>query len=84
MNSEERMEELVRAIRQSPALIGELMGPDDAIVRAALAGKNVHEIAQEQRIPEEAVWEVLGNAARAATGQPLNPVETGGLGGADE
>ncbi len=29
---------------------------------------------------EGAIWEVLGNAARAATGVELHPGETGGLG----
>jgi hypothetical protein len=74
------MNEILQALRQDPALPGRLAQPEADIVRRALAGENIHEIAQAHRIPEAAIWEVLGNAARAARGDSLERVETGGLG----
>jgi hypothetical protein len=79
--SDERMAGLVEQIKQSPGLVGELPGAERAIVREALAGQSVHAIAHDRGISEEAVWTVLGDAARLASGQePAQRVETGGLG----
>jgi DNA-binding CsgD family transcriptional regulator len=78
--SEERMQWLVERLRQLPALAAELPGRESEIVQAALNGRSVYEIAQQHNMSEEAVWSTLGNAARAASGQPLEQVETGGLG----
>jgi DNA-binding NarL/FixJ family response regulator len=79
-SSEQRMAELVETIRQDPSLPGSLLGQQAEIVRAALDGQSVYEIAQMLRVPEAQVWEELGNAARVASGQPIDPIETGGLG----
>jgi hypothetical protein len=51
-----------------------------AVVREALAGQTVYAIAQSQQMSEQAVWEVLGAAARAAAGRSAAQVESGGLG----
>lgn len=77
---ERRMEQLLDELRQDPSLPGRLMGQDGEIVRQALDGQSVHEIAQNQSIPESEVWSVLGQAARMATGEAVEPTETAGLG----
>ncbi len=78
--SEERMALLVDQLQQDPGLVEQLPGHEGAIVREALDGKSVYEIAQNHRLSEQAVWGTLRNAARAATGQPIQPVESGGFG----
>lgn len=79
--SEERMARLVTQIEQNPGLAGQLPSTEAAIVEAALAGESVYAIANGRGISTEAVWGVLGNAARAASGQlPAQPIETGGFG----
>lgn len=50
------------------------------MVRDAIAGQNVYEIAQTYRVSETAVWGVLTNALRNVTGAAVQQVETGGLG----
>ncbi|HUS13481.1 MAG TPA: helix-turn-helix domain-containing protein [Chloroflexia bacterium] len=82
--SDKRMAELVKSMRQDPALPARLSGPEAAIVRAALDGQTVYEIAQDHGITEAAVWDLLSNAARAAAGTPLSVVETGAGLGSDE
>ena len=77
---ERQMNQLLNQIRQDPSLPGRLTGQEREIVRQALDGQSVYEIAQDQRIPESEVWRELGEAARLATGQPVEPVETAGLG----
>jgi hypothetical protein len=58
-----------------------LSGQEGAIVEEALAGRSVYEIAQRVRMSEEAVWRVLGSAARTAGGRAVeHPPESGGLG----
>ncbi len=80
-SSRERLTRLVEQLESDPALAETLPSQEGAIVRAAVGGQTVHEIAQAQRISEEAVWRVLSNAARQASGRaPAQPVETGGLG----
>src|SRR3712207_4220434 len=78
--SHRRMAELIDMLKQAPGLAGQMPSQEGAIVREALEGLDVHQLAQQFSIPETAVWEILGNAARAASGQAVNPVETGGLG----
>lgn len=78
--SEQRMAVLLHALQQDPSLPARLPNWEAEIVNAALAGQSIYTIAQEQQMAEAAIWEVLGNAARAATGVALHPVETGGLG----
>ena len=79
-DSRDRLRALTARIEQSPDLAERMPGAEGAIVRAALRGEPVHAIAQERHMSEAAVWRVLGDAARAAAGQPVTPVETGGLG----
>ncbi len=78
--SERRMERLRQELQHDPSLAGRLPDREGEIVREAMEGKSVYDIAQDLRTTEADVWEVLGNAARAATGQPVQDVETGGLG----
>ncbi|HET8627896.1 MAG TPA: hypothetical protein VFL91_10775 [Thermomicrobiales bacterium] len=76
-----RMRRLVAELREAPDLPGELPNDEAAIVREALAGGSVHVIAHDHGISEEAVWDIVGNAARLASGRaPRRRVETGGLG----
>ena len=80
-SSRERLARLVEQLESDPALAETLPSQEGVIVRAAVGGQSVHEIAQAQRISEEAVWRVLSNAARLASGRaPAQRVETGGLG----
>ena len=78
--SEERMKTLVAQLQQDPGLAEQLPSREGSIVRAALDGQGVYQIAQTHRVSEEAVWGTLRNAARAATGATVQPVETGGFG----
>lgn len=75
------MARLLRQFNQAPGLAESLPDYEGDIVRDALAGQSVYEIAQNHRTSEEAVWRVLNNAARLAGGTPIaQPVETGGFG----
>ncbi len=76
---DERFLALVEQIRQDPGLAAQLPRLEAAMVHDALAGRNVHEIANRHRVSEGYVWDLLGNVARAATGQPRS-VESAGLG----
>ncbi|HEX2910643.1 MAG TPA: hypothetical protein VH186_07525 [Chloroflexia bacterium] len=78
--SEERMAQLVEQLRQDPGLAESLPSKEGALVRDALEGQSVYEIAQNHRVSEQAVWSTLRNAARAASGKSIQPVETGGFG----
>jgi hypothetical protein len=78
--SDEHMAQLIKQLKKDPGLIEQLPGKEGEIVRGALEGQTVYEIAQEHRMSEEAVWGVLRSAARSATGQKIEPVESGGLG----
>ncbi len=79
--SAERMAQLVAQLREQPAIAGQLPHEIGALVQEALDGASVHEIAQSHGISTEAVWNMLGTAAQAASGQgPARRVETGGLG----
>ena len=78
--SNERLAQIVKQLRRDPAIADQMPDQEGAIVRAALAGQDVYAIAQDQQISEKAVWDTLSNAARAAAGQPVAQVETGGLG----
>src|SRR6476646_8992828 len=66
--NEQRMAPLIEALRQDPGGGSDLPDPAGAIVRAALAGQTVYQIAQAQAMSEEAVWRSLSDAARAAAG----------------
>jgi hypothetical protein len=75
------MSRLVEQLRQMPGLADQLPAEQGNIVRMALEGSDVHDIANQNRVTEATVWAVLGNAARMASGQaPLERAETGGLG----
>ena len=78
--SQERMARLVEDLQQAPGLAEGMPSQEGQIVRDALGGLSVYEIAQQHRISERTVWDVLGNAARAASGQAVQQVETGGFG----
>ncbi len=78
--SEERMASLREALAQNPGLAEGIPSQEGEVVRDALAGQSVFEIAQHHRISERAVWDLLSNVARAAAGQQVAQVETGGFG----
>jgi hypothetical protein len=74
------MAQLVALLRQSPGVAETMPSEEGRLVRDALDGKTVYEIAQDHSISEGAVWEILRSAARAAAGAPIAQVETGGFG----
>jgi hypothetical protein len=79
--SDERMAQLLTQLRMNPALAGSLPSEEGTIVESALGGADIHAIAQAHEISTEAVWAILGNAARLLSGQePPDRVEVGGLG----
>ncbi|MDB5078523.1 MAG: hypothetical protein JWP00_447 [Chloroflexi bacterium] len=78
--SDEHMAQLVKQLKKDPGMAEQLPGKEGTIVRNALSGQTVYEIAQNYRMSEEAVWGVLRSAARSASGQKIEPVESGGLG----
>jgi hypothetical protein len=77
--SNERLAQLVKQLRQEPAIAEQLPNQEGTIVRDALAGQDVYTIAQQHQVSEQAVWDILSNAARAAAGRQAAQVETGGL-----
>lgn len=80
-SSQERMARLVDQLQQTPGLAESLPSAEGEMVRAAINGQSVYEIAQDHRTSEETVWNALSNAARLATGNlPAHPIETGGFG----
>ncbi len=78
--SARRMADLVKMLQHDPSLLARLPQSEADIVQRALSGQDVYAIAQSLRIAETAVWEVLGSAAKMASGKPAQQVETGGLG----
>lgn len=78
--SESRMASLIKMLQHDPSLLTRLPHREADIVQRALNGKDVYEIAQSLHSAEDAIWEVLGSAAKMATGEPVQRVETGGLG----
>ncbi len=78
--SSDRMQRLLEQLQQQPGLAEQLPSQEGEIVRAAMDGQSVYEIAQQQQVSEAFVWNTLGNAGRMASGQPIQPVETGGYG----
>lgn len=80
-SSEERMARLLQQIEQNPGLAESLPSDEGAMVRDAVSGMSVYEIAQQHSTSEESVWRTLGNAARLSAGTlPAQPIETGGFG----
>lgn len=79
--SDQRMERLREQLEQTPGFAESLPSAEGEMVRAALSGQSVYEIAQQHQTSEEAVWRALSDAARLASGQSApQPVETGGFG----
>ncbi|MEZ4675966.1 MAG: hypothetical protein R2932_17200 [Caldilineaceae bacterium] len=76
--TERRMRTLLEQLQQDPSIAERLPTMEGTMVRAALDGDNVYAIAQEHEVTEGAVWEVLTNAARMATGHGVDQVVTGG------
>ena len=80
-SSDERLADLVRQLRADPGLVGSLPSEERAIVEAAINGDSVHAIAQERAMSTEAIWSIVGNAARLSSGHGATArVEVGGLG----
>jgi len=79
-STESRMTTILEQLQQDPSIAERLPTMEGTMVRAALDGDNVYAIAQEHEVTEGAVWEVLTNAARMATGHGVDQVVTGGFG----
>jgi hypothetical protein len=79
-SSDRQMASLVQMLQKDPSLSARLPQWEGDIVQRALDGASIYEIAQHMQMTEAAIWEVLASAARAATGQPVQDVERGGLG----
>lgn len=78
---DERMTRLVEKLKPHADQIERLPGEEGLIVREALQGRSVYEIAQTHRMSEAAIWNILGNTARDVSGEPARqPTETSGLG----
>jgi hypothetical protein len=75
--SDERMARLVEALEQSPGIAEGMPAQEGSIVRDAMNGMTVYQIAQQHQTSERAVWDILGNAARAAAGRGVQRVEIG-------
>ena len=79
--SDEQLRDIVRQLQQTPGVAEQLPAQEGAIVRDAMRGRSIYELAQQHRSSEEAVWNILSNAARMTGGQPVRAqVESGGLG----
>jgi hypothetical protein len=80
-SAQDRMQALLEQLNGNPGFAETLPSDEGAIVRDALAGQSVYEIAQTHSTSEAAVWRVLGSAAQLASGNPpARKVETGGFG----
>lgn len=80
-SSDQRMARLLEQLQQNPGLAESLPSDEGAMVRDALNGQAVYEIAQQHGTSEAAVWRTLGLAAQMASGNPpARQVETGGFG----
>jgi hypothetical protein len=72
---------IVSALRESIGESPRLAPPEARMARLAVEGRDVHEIASEVRMSEEAVWRFLQNLADSLTGRRRGTgYETGGLG----
>jgi hypothetical protein len=80
MQQDARLRQVVEQLGLDPSLAARLPSREAAMVRSAMEGRTVYEIASELEVSEAAVWQVLGNAARQAAGVAIHPVESGGLG----
>ena len=79
--SDARMRELLAQLDQNPGFAATLPSDEGAIVRDAVAGSSVYQIAQQHSTSEANVWRILGSAAQLARGNPpARQVETGGFG----
>ncbi len=78
--SSERMAQLLAELQQFPGQVEQLPGQEGDMVRAAMQGQSVYEIAQNYQLTEAAVWNILSNAVQGITGRPGHTVETAGLG----
>jgi hypothetical protein len=76
----ERMARLLAELQQFPGQVEQLPGQEGDIVRAAMQGQGVYELAQNYRLTEAAVWNILSNVVQGVTGRPARSVETAGLG----
>jgi DNA-directed RNA polymerase specialized sigma24 family protein len=81
--SEGQFKQLVAQLQQVPSLVEQLPPDEAALVRDALAGMNVYELAQQHRMSESAVWNAISSASRQASGNVVPQVEVGGGLGSD-
>ena len=81
MPNEEQLQGFRELFESNPASIAGLPSHDAAMAEAVVRGDNVHDIAQEQRTSEAAVWSNLDRIARSIQGKPpVERTETAGLG----
>lgn len=64
MQQAHSLQQLVAQLGLGPSLAERLPLREGAMVRAAMSGKRVHEIASDYQVSEGAIWQVFGNAAR--------------------
>lgn len=79
----EHLSQIVEQIRQARGVLEQLPEQEASLVRQALQGGSIYEIAQQQQISEAAVWSQLQSIARLASGQPSRQIEIGGGLGSD-
>ncbi|HEU4329244.1 MAG TPA: hypothetical protein VFS21_39265 [Roseiflexaceae bacterium] len=76
-------EQLVAQIRQSPGLAEQFPDQEASVLRGALGGQDLYQLAQRHRMSEDAVWKLLSSAAQLASGGPRQQIEIGGGLGSD-
>ena len=75
---------LVGQLRRAIPRIEGLPNPERRIAQLALEGRDVHEVAQQVGMSEDAVWRILatvaGETPEAVLDEPTRPFESAGLG----
>jgi hypothetical protein len=62
------MARLLAELQQFPGQVEQLPGQEGDIVRATMQGQSVYELAQNYRLTEAAVWNIVSNAVQGVTG----------------
>jgi hypothetical protein len=66
MHHERNLQELVGRLQNQPEIAERLPAHEATVVRAALGGRQIDQIAAEHKLAEETIWEILSNAAGGA------------------
>ncbi|GAB4206817.1 MAG: hypothetical protein OHK0022_34330 [Roseiflexaceae bacterium] len=81
--NQNQFEQLVAQIRQAPGLAEQFPEQEASVLRGALGGLDLYQLAQQHRMSEDAIWKLLGSAAQLANGGPRQQIEIGGGLGSD-